>query len=255
VGIPSFTHARAREPGSALPEGVLRSLPALSELAGVDLAAYRDSHVSERVSRAVELEAVAGVDGLVRLLAVDGPARERFRRSLAVPVTGLFRDESQFDLLGRDLLPPLLSRGGGLRAWSAGCANGLELYSLGILLDRMGALGGAILVGSDLLGANVAEAERAAYDSIAIPTRVRERCRFERRDLIGEPAPSGAWRLILCRNVAIYLAREAKEALYHKLAAALAPGGVLLLGRSEWIANPEAFGLEEAGPRAYRRQS
>jgi chemotaxis protein methyltransferase CheR len=174
-----------------------------------------------------------------------------------VPVTRLFRDPAQFELLEHELLPPVLARegerGDELRAWSAGCANGLELYSLGMLLDRIGGLERATLLGSDLLEANVAEAERAAYDEIAIPARVRARCRFEVRDLTAEPPPPGLWHLILCRNVAIYFSREAKERLHASLAGALTPGGVLLLGRSERIANPAAFGLEPAGPHAYRR--
>jgi chemotaxis protein methyltransferase CheR len=59
--------------------------------------------------------------------------------------------------------------------------------------------------------------------------------------------------VILCRNVAIYLRREAKLLLHRRLADALAPGGVLLLGRAERVADPGALGLEAFGPHAYRR--
>ena len=77
--------------------------------------------------------------------------------------------------------------------------------------------------------------------------------RWEQRDLVAEPPAPGGWDLVLCRNLAIYLTAAARDALHARLAGALAPGGVLLLGRSERIADPAALGLRLAGPHAYRR--
>ncbi|MBI4172782.1 MAG: protein-glutamate O-methyltransferase CheR, partial [Actinobacteria bacterium] len=58
--------------------------------------------------RALEREGAAGVNELVRRLAAAPEARRRFRTSVAVSVSGLFRDPAQFALLERELLPPLL---------------------------------------------------------------------------------------------------------------------------------------------------
>jgi chemotaxis protein methyltransferase CheR len=77
--------------------------------------------------------------------------------------------------------------------------------------------------------------------------------RWEQRDLLEPATPPGKWSLILCRNLAIYLRAHAKQLLHGRLARALGPGGVLLLGRSERIADPEGIGLELVAPRAYRR--
>ena len=228
-------------------------LQALSAAAGLDLDAYREGHVEKRVTRALERERVTTTAGLVRLVAGDPSVRDRFRRSIAVSVSGLFRDPEQFDLLERELLPPLLEGGRRLRVWSAGCADGSELYSVAILLERLGALERAFLLGSDLLEENLAAARRGVYEGAAISERLRARVRFQQRDLVRAGAPPGKWQLILCRNVAIYLAAEAKQRLHRTLASALAPGGVLLLGRSERLANPAALGLERSAPHAYRR--
>jgi chemotaxis protein methyltransferase CheR len=227
----------------------------LSDAAGIDLGAYRREHVAERVRRALEREGAATVDELVRRLDADPEARRRFRTSVAVSVSGLFRDPAQFDLLEQTLLPPLLANGRRITVWSAGCANGTELYSLAIVLQRLDALDRAHLLGSDLLEENLAEARRGTFDGVAIAPELRARCRWERRDLTRDGAPPGAWRLALCRNVAIYLARAARRALHQTLAGALAPGGVLLLGRSERLTRPEALGLEPVAPHAYRRRS
>lgn len=228
-------------------------LAALSRTAGIELAAYREEHVAERVRRALEREGIATVEAFVRRLAEDPVARSRFRRSVALSVSGLFRDPAQFELLERELLPPLLADGGRVCVWSAGCADGSELYSVAILLERLGAFQRAFLVGSDLLDENLAAARRGVYGDVHVPAHLRSRARWERRDLVHEGAPAGKWRLVLCRNVAIYLAPEAKRRLFETLAGALGAGGVLLLGRSERLVDPAALGLERAGPHAYRK--
>ncbi|MEX0674577.1 MAG: CheR family methyltransferase [Gaiellaceae bacterium] len=230
-------------------------LQALSAAADLDLDAYGERHVEKRVARALEREHLTGTAALVRLVAADRIARERFRRSIAISVSGLFRDPEQFDLLERELLPPLLEGNRPLRVWSAGCANGSELYSVAVLLDRLGALERSFLLGSDLLDENLELARLGRYGETEIDPRLRVPVRWERRDLVREGAPPGRWDLVLCRNVAIYLAPAAKQALHELLAASLAPGGVLMLGRAERLASPGELGLERAAPHAYRRRA
>jgi chemotaxis protein methyltransferase CheR len=221
----------------------------LSRASGLALDAYRSEHVAECLRRALSRERVATAAELAGLIARDPAARVRFRRSVAVSVSGLFRDPAQFELLERELLPPLLAGKRRLNVWSAGCADGSELYSLATLLDRVCALERSFLLGSDVLEENVAAARRRQLEQ-----RLSTRVRFERRDVVRDGAPSGRWRLVLCRNLAIYLGPAAKEALYELLAAALARDGVLLLGRSERLVKPARFGLEQAGRNAYRRR-
>ncbi len=226
---------------------------ALSHAAGIDLASFRDDHVHERVRRALEREEAASIEELVRLFTRDREARSRFRRSVAVSVSGLFRDADQFDLLERELLPALVSGRRRTRVWSAGCADGTELYSIAIVLDRLGVLDGSFLLGSDLLDENLAVAKRGIYGDVAMSDRLRSRVHWESRDIVAAGPPPGKWTLILCRNLAIYLAPDAKRTLYSALANALAAGGVLLVGRSERLIDAAALGLERAGPHAYRR--
>lgn len=226
---------------------------ALSAVSGLDLASYRPEHVAERVRRALDRERAGDVAELARVLRSDVDARRRFRRSVAISVSGLFRDPAQFELLERELLPPLVARGRRLTVWSAGCADGSELTSVGLLLDRLGALERAVLLGSDVLEENLEVARRGDYGDVDVPASVRSRMRWERRDIVREGPPAGRWRLILFRNVAIYLSSESKRGLLARMADALALDGVLLLGRSEWIVAPADLGLERAGPHAYRK--
>jgi chemotaxis protein methyltransferase CheR len=225
-----------------------------SELAGLaracalPLTSFRSEHVAQQVERACRREQVDGADGLARALGRDDEARRRFRRSVAISHSSLFRDPEQFTLLEDVLLPRLLAGGARLSAWSAGCSDGAELHTLALVLERMGALDRALLLGSDLLEENLALARAADY-----PLAAQTRMRWERRDLVADGPPPGRWRLVLCRNVAIYLTEAAREALYSTLSSALAVRGVLLLGRSERLIDPRSLGLRPAGPHAYER--
>jgi len=220
----------------------------LVRVSGLPLGSFRREHVEQQVERACRREQVSGVEALARTLRTDGEARRRFRRSVAISHGALFRDPEQFQLLEEVLLPRLLAGGTRLSAWSAGCSDGAELHSLGLVLSRMGVLDRSVLLGSDLLDENLKLARAGDY-----PEDLRARMRWERRDLAADGPPRGRWRLVLCRNVAIYLTAAARQALYSTLAAALAARGILLLGRSERLIDPGSLGLRPAGPHAYER--
>jgi chemotaxis protein methyltransferase CheR len=228
------------------------SRAALGRVAGLQLDSYRLDHVAERVRRALEREGLDSVDALERLLRTDAEARRRFRRSVAISVTGPFRDRHQFELLEHRLLPPLLADGRTITVWSAGCAHGSELHSVAMLLQRLGALDRTVLLGSDVLEENVASARSGEY-GLALARLPGVRVRWERRDLVRDGAPAGRWRLVVCRNVAIYLSAEAKAHLHRTLAGVLARDGVLLLGRSERLLDARMLGVTPVGPNAYRR--
>lgn len=226
----------------------------VADAAGLDLSSFRPDHVTRGIRDAAARERVPEAQ-LGRALRSDPVARERFRRAVAVSVSGLFRDTAQFALLEQTLLPPLLHDSRRLSVWSAGCSDGSELYSVALVLERMRALDGVVLLGSDLLEENLALARAGRYADETMPDDLRARLRWDRRDLVRDGAPARGWRLILCRNVAIYLSREARVRLERMLAEALSVGGVLLLGRSERLSNPGELGLESVAPHAYRRVS
>jgi chemotaxis protein methyltransferase CheR len=228
-------------------------LARLARASGIALESYRQAHVSACVARALARHQAPSVAGLARLCRRDPAVRASVRRSILVPVTGLFRDPEQFDLLGQRVLPELLASRGGLSVWSAGCSDGSELYSVVLLLRQLGALQGSRLVGSDLSGGRLDVARRGTVVSGGVRREARPVLHWERRDLLRQPPPPGAFDLVLCRNVAIYFEPPAQQALHAKLAAALRPGGVLMLGTCEQLLAPDQFGFTAAGPHLYRK--
>jgi chemotaxis protein methyltransferase CheR len=220
----------------------------LEHVSGLPLQSFRSEHVAQQVQAAFRRERVASEECLAQVLRRDHKARRRFRRSVAISHGAMFRDPEQFTLVEEVLLPRLLAGGKRLSVWSAGCADGAELHTLALVLARIGVLERSVLLGSDLLDENLVLARAGAY-----PKEVRARVRWERRDLAADGPPPGRWRLILCRNVAIYLSPAARRRVYATLVSALSARGILLLGRSERLIDPGALGLRPAGPHAYER--
>jgi chemotaxis protein methyltransferase CheR len=245
---PGSTGSRGASP--TIDRWTQAELAALERASGLPLASFRRAHVDQQGSRACLRERVDGPDALAYALGRDGVARGRFRRSVAISHGTMFRDPEQFALLEDVILPRLLAGGMRLSVWSAGCADGSELHTLAIVLERMGALDRALLLGSDLLEENLAVARAGQH---SIPKAARARVRWERRDLAADGPPPGRWRLVLCRNVAIYFEGDARHRLLATVASALSSRGVLLLGRSERLISPAEFGLRSVGPHAYER--
>ncbi len=78
--------------------------------------------------------------------------------------------------------------------------------------------------------------------------------RFEHGDLLRMPVPSGRYDLIMCRNTVIYFTEAVRDDLHARLVAALAPGGHLVVGSSERVADPGALGLTPTHPFIYRKR-
>jgi chemotaxis protein methyltransferase CheR len=180
--------------------------------------------------------------------------------AVTVNDTWFCRDCEQFDALSQ-LLPSLLAARAGekrLRIWSAGCASGQEAYSLAMLLDELGvaAQGWSIdLVATDLSAEAIARAEAGHYGGFEVqrglsPDRLsrhfrpeagrflvasplRRMIRFRRFNLLDSFGWLDGLDLVLCRNVLLYFDAATRQDVLARIAEAMAPHGLLLLGESE----------------------
>jgi chemotaxis protein methyltransferase CheR len=238
-------------PGADDPELPARPvLQALGAACGLDLESFRAPHVARTIDRAVARQGAAGPSALAEALVGDRALRARFRRAVAVSTTGMFRDPEQFRLL--DGLLREQARDRPLRVWSIGASDGSELCSIALLLERQGRHERAVLLGSDLLPENVALAREGGREHLTAD--LLGLVRFEERD-VARSAPAGTWDVVLCRNVLIHLSAEPRRRMLDHAAAALSPGGLLLLGRSERLPRDGRRGLQDAGANAYRRSA
>ncbi len=201
--------------------------------------------------------------GHLRTLPIDAPLLQALLQIGTNNESYFFRDSTSMASLRDQVLPEIIERTASrrhLRIWSAGCSGGEELYSVAILLRELVPdidFWELSLVGTDVDAAALERARRAEYKTWSLrATDVQQRARhFEaspdgsrfrlreryRRgvsfhlhnlaDASSQPPTPGAFDLVLCRNVSIYLHARAREALRKKIATALVPQG-------RWIAGP-----------------
>jgi len=209
------------------------------------------------------LRAVRACDARQALALVEQSA-EAHRRALSALLIGhtlAFRDESVFQSLRRFVIPRLDARP---RVWSIGCSRGLELLSVALLLEER-AISPSTVRASDLRQLDpLSDATLVRDFAAAVPDEFAElaaratpawvRSQLQAIDWRRENALTahldGSWDLILCRNLAIYLEADSAARLWQRLAAALKPGGFLVVGKAE---RPVVSGLHRCGPCIYKR--
>jgi chemotaxis protein methyltransferase CheR len=226
----------------------------LADAVGLPLNAYRLDHIKSCVIRALRRERLSDINALVAKVDRDPGTRTRFRRAIAVSTTGLFRDPTQLRWVDTALMPKLAQDAERrVKVWSAGCAAGEEAFSLAMMLEWHNIHLRSEVLGSDILEESLADGETGVVGGARIPAGMRGRVNWDLRDLTSQGPPAGDFDLILCRNLMSFLTPVAVESISRTLAAGLAPGGVLVVARDEALESPEAFGLAEIAPSAYRR--
>lgn len=271
-----FEPIRLSDELSLLPydeETFLRSIFAQAKL---DVRSYRIDTLKRRIPACLRALRTNSLDRARWMIRQDPAMLKLAIRAVLIGVTRFYRDAAVFQTL-RELLPGMAAQsrsdGRKLRIWSAGCSEGAELYSVGLLLDDLGLLHEV----SDLLGTDcrtdaISAARAGNYprdliedlpaETVArrfrqegkgwiISDTLRQLARWRAGDVTKITEP-GKWDLILCRNMAMYLRPEASRTLWGLLEQALRPGGLLLLGKAE---RPDgAHGLSPVAPCIFRRR-
>lgn len=233
---------------------------------GLNLAAYKGAQLRRRVEQWMARHGELNYFTLLRRLRQDPEARQAFIDYLGINTTSFFRDTSVFATLERVVLPHLLRQPGPVKIWSAACSIGAEAYSVAMLLAEKEALDRAEILATDidqaaleqgrsgrfseaqLVGLSQARRQRYLHQEgtvFVIDADLRRRVRFQELDLLADPYPTGM-DLILCRNLFIYLAQPTQAEVTTRLVHALRPGGYLVLGGTEYISDPDRFGLKRA---------
>jgi chemotaxis methyl-accepting protein methylase len=241
------------------------------EQAGLDAEQYRRETLRRRVPaclRALRVETLLEVR-----LAIDrNPELAKIAlNALVIGVTSFFRDPPVFWNLAQAALPGLLAQPTGLRVWSAGCSDGAELYSVAMLLAERGAIDRSTLLGTDCRTRAISLAREGCYETgeiknvpadlfsryfrfddggWRIQTELRAATQWRCGDVLATSEP-GAWDMILCRNLGIYLQPGVASRLWSRLEQALRPGGILVLGKAERPIG--TTGLRLLSPCIYQR--
>src|ERR671931_1082334 len=106
-------------------------LQAVYERYGYDFRDYAPTSLRRRLRRRLADEKLSSISELQARVLHEPGALERLVGSLAVSVTGLFRQPGFYRAF-RAQAAPILKTYPVLRIWHAGCATGEEVYSMAI---------------------------------------------------------------------------------------------------------------------------
>ncbi|KJJ99795.1 histidine kinase [Burkholderiaceae bacterium 26] len=253
------------------------ALAVVQQKTGINLSYVKDVNLRRRFLRRVLLQKDRDVGGYLQLLRGDAREAEALRDDILIGVTAFFRDVEFVNVLRQTVIPALLElKHDPIRVWVPACSTGEEVYTIATLLkdalDREAPHRRVQIFGTDINEASIEIARAGRYGIAAVddvPEAFRERtfaatsggyvvrksirdmCVFARHNVLTH-APFSGMGLISCRNLLIYLRKEAQQHVLEMLHYACRPDGFVLLGRAEAASGVDGF--EHAGaPHLYRK--
>ena len=255
-----------------------------------DFRQYRINCLRRRVDVRLRALKIKGYEEYSFYLGENPEEYKKLLEVLTINVTEYFRDKDVWDVIGKEILPDIIehSKVRGLhgphiiRAWSAGCSDGAEAYSLAIslskLLEERFFIDFAVSIfATDIDDKSLQNATMGIYsknihlknidknilneyfvkidsDKYAISDKLRVCAEFKHHDMILQK-PLKTMDLITCRNVLIYFSRELQAQIIEKFHKSLRHGGYLVLGKTEsiWGEITKKFSTVDQSNRIYRK--
>jgi two-component system CheB/CheR fusion protein len=228
---------------------------------GRDFVNYKRATVLRRIGRRMQVNGVSELSDYLDCLRTRPGETGALLQDLLISVTNFFRDADCFDALAARI-PDLFkgkSSSDTVRVWVAACATGEEAYSLAILLAEhartLDAPPTVQIFATDLDGEAIQTAREGVYPATIeadlseerlrrffnkehrgyrVRRELREQVMFAEHDLLKD-SPFSRLDLISCRNLLIYLNREAQKRVFDTAHFALLSRGLLFLGASETV--------------------
>ncbi len=256
--------AGRREPGAASDgaqalAGIVRHL---SGPLGRNIESYKDSTLLRRVFRRMTRVGARDLTDYLSTLQGEADETRELTKDMLVHVTSFFRDPKSYESLARTVIPKLVRqhpRSDPIRIWVAGCSTGEEAYSVAMLFleeiarakrdlrlqilatdisERAIALGRAGLY-PELIHRYVATPRLRRFfikepGGYRVRPQLRESVLFAVHNLLAD-APFAQLDMIVCRNVLIYMRREAQEKILSLFQFALKERGIFFIGIADTI--------------------
>ena len=224
-----------------------------------DFVHYKRGTLLRRIERRMQVHFQPTLHGYLDYLREHPEETGSLFQDLLISVTNFFRDRVAFTALESAGMEHAfaVSRDGVVRLWVAGCATGEEAYSVAMLAheyaDRLPDRPVIQVFATDIDERAIATARSGFYPTSIVtdvsPERLqrfftkqghhyrvnkglRESVLFAVHNLLRD-APFSRLDMVCCRNVLIYLDRQAQADVLDTFSFALRKGGVLFLGTSE----------------------
>jgi len=226
---------------------------------GRDFSVYKRATVVRRIARRMQVNGVQDLASYLGCLRTTPGEAGALLQDLLISVTNFFRDGDCFLALEAHLCELFKGKGpsDSIRVWVPACATGEEAYSLAIMLaDKAREMDAPPMIqvfATDLDEDAIRSAREGSYPTTIeadvseellrryftkelrgykVRREIRETVLFAQHDLLKD-SPFSRLDLISCRNLLIYLNRDAQHRVFEIFHFALLPNGHLFLGSSE----------------------
>ena len=231
---------------------------------GIDLSLYKEAQMRRRLTSLRNKRGYRSFSTYFKAIQTDHELLREFLNRVTINVTEFYRNPKRWEVLRDKVIPELIKQNNSLNIWSAACSSGEEPYSLAIMLNEHFSHVKASILATDIDETilnrakegkyseadlkNVSEQEKKKYftfkdDTYQVNLSLKRNITFKKHDLLIDRYPS-RMDLIVCRNVLIYFTDEAKEEIYQRFSETLRKDGILFVGSTEQIFQPQNYGLQ-----------
>lgn len=245
----------------------------LRRICGVDLTQYRRPQMERRLRAFFGRLGIKDLTETLPMLRADRDQLDSLLDRVTINVSQLWRHPAQITHLEQSVLPELAAAGR-VRVWSAGCSYGAEAFTIAAVCRTAIPSATVSILGTDIDRRMVERAQaghfslddargvpeatmRAGFDRVddgwQAHEMLRRMTRFEVGDLLRLQSRPDSHDLIVCRNTVIYFSEPVRDALHRRLTESLRPGGYLLVGATERVADAASLGLTPTAPFFYRK--
>jgi chemotaxis protein methyltransferase CheR len=243
----------------------LEFIKSIHRFLGIDLSLYKESQMKRRLHSFIEKKGYSTFNNFFSDLKRDQVLVDEFLDRITINVSEFFRNAHRWEILDKQIIPELLkNKRGKLRCWSAACSTGEEPYTLSIILQKHLSPNDFEIIATDIDTTVLSKAKEGIYSTFSLKEcpkdvlknyfkeqdglfhlsdSVKKTVSFKKHDLLQETFPADL-DLIICRNVLIYFTDEAKNQLYYNFSKSLKKDGVLFVGSTEQIFEPNKFDLK-----------
>lgn len=264
--------AQTMNDNSLSPEHFLKVATFVEEKFGIKMPPSKKTMVLSRLLKRMKHRGFSSVNTYIDyVFSPEGRRNELTNLVDCVTTnkTDFFREPGHFKTLCDKIMPALfdenyVSANKSVRVWSSACSSGEEPYTIAMCLSEFAEHKPGIrfsILASDISTRVLKKAHSGIYDEerikdvpmmmrqkyllksrdrdmglVQIKSSIRDKITFKLINLIDDDfGISEKMHIIFCRNVLIYFDCKAQEALMHRFAKQLVPGGFLIIGHSETL--------------------
>lgn len=240
---------------------------------GLDLTKYKRPQMERRITSLMRSCDCENFVEYFNLIDTNKPQMDRFINHLTINVSEFYRNPGQWQVLHDKILPELLKQNPNLKIWSAGCSTGEEPYTLAMVVNQVSPRGNHQIIATDIDEEVLKKAQNGLYniksaanlpknyltqyfdqdgELIKVKDTLKKMITFRKLNLLKDSFESNV-DLLVCRNVVIYFTEDAKADLYKRFHQSLRKNGILFIGSTEQIFQPQDIGFKSAAMFFYEK--